>query len=387
MYTKENKQQADNLISSYLKGEITPDEKRELINWIKLNKDNKQYFDEYCEIWITSKASSKSPGYNVQEGFWKFKQRIKAEEDLRAGTNKASLFRIITRYAAIFIVAFSLGGLLFYYIVKDRIIYSGHSISELVVPLGSRAHFSLPDGSTVTLNAGSTLKYDNLFGTDERIVQLEGEGYFNVTKDSERPFIVKTTSLNVTALGTEFNVKAYAMDKTIETTLVNGSIKIEPLTDNSMGEITVLKPNQKLTFYKEDSSIIDETKKPEENIETGIKPLKVQKSIAISNLVKEDVDVEPIVSWKENRWIFEQQSLAQIAVELERRFDIQINFESERLKSFRFTGTIIAEPIEQVLEVMSLSAPINFRLKGRVVTLSENKNFEELNKSLYNPKN
>ena len=110
--------------------------------------------------------------------------------------------------------------------------------------------------------------------------------------------------------------------------------------------------------------------------------MQVQKSIAIPRLVTENVNVEPVISWKENRWIFEKQSLSQIAVELERKFDVQIIFESERLKTFRFTGIIIAEPIEQVLEVMSISAPINFKLKGRVVTLSENKNFEELNKNL-----
>jgi ferric-dicitrate binding protein FerR (iron transport regulator) len=387
MQTIKNKQSTDNLISSYLKGEITLEEIRELANWIKLNKANKQYFDECCEIWITCKASLKNPGYNVQQGFWKFKQKIKTEEDLRSGTNKISIFKIITRYAAIFFIAFSLGGLLFYYIGRNRIAYPGHRISELIVPLGSRAHFSLPDGSIVTLNAGSILKYDNHFGINERVVQLEGEGYFKVAKDAERPFIVKTAFINVTALGTEFNIKAYSLDKTIETTLVNGSIKIEPLTDDNKGKITVLKPNQKLTFYKENSNIVDETTGPEEKIETGIKPIKVQKTRAIHSLVKEDVNVEPVVSWKENRWIFEQQSLEMIAIELERKFDVQIVFESERLKTRRFTGIITAEPIEQVLEVMSISAPINFKLKGRVVTLSENKHFEELNKTLYNPKN
>jgi ferric-dicitrate binding protein FerR (iron transport regulator) len=100
-------------------------------------------------------------------------------------------------------------------------------------------------------------------------------------------------------------------------------------------------------------------------------------------LVTENVNIEPVISWKENRWIFEKQSLSQIAIALERKFDVQIKFESERLKTFRFTGIIIAEPIEQVLEVMSITAPINFKLKGRVVTLSENENFEKLNKNLY----
>jgi len=272
---------------------------------------------------------------------------------------------------------------LFYYLGKNHVANPKLSFSELIVPMGSRAQFSLSDGTSVTLNAGSRLKYDNRFGIDDRVVQLEGEGYFKVAKDKERPFTVKTSQLNIMALGTTFNVKAYSDDKTIETTLVEGSIKIEEITDKSNAEIMVLKPNQKLTFYKEDSKVVDETACPKSKTENNTQPLQVQKSIAIPMLVAENINVEPIISWKENRWIFEKQSLSQIAVELERRFDVKINFKSERLKTFRFTGTVLAEPIDQVLEVMSISAPINFKLKGKVITLSENKNFEENNKILY----
>lgn len=384
MQTKDNNQSKENLIPGYLTGELTAEETRELIIWIKLNKTNKRYFDEYCEIWITVRASLKNPGYNFQEGFWKFKQKIKANEDLQIGYNRTNLFKMITRYAAIFIVAFSLSGLLFYYLGKNQVANPELSFSELIVPLGSRAQFSLSDGTTVTLNAGSRLKYDSRFGIKDRIVQLEGEGYFKVAKDGERAFTVKTSHLNIRALGTAFNIKAYSDDKTIETTLVEGSVKIEEITDISGAEAMVLKPNQKLTFFKEDSTMADETGRAKGKTENITQPLLVQKAIAIPKLVTENVNVEPFISWKENRWIFEKQSLSQIAVELERKFDVQIHFETERLKTFKFTGIIIAEPIEQVLEVMSISAPINFKLKGRVVTLSENKNFEELNKRLYN---
>ncbi|MCX6327847.1 MAG: FecR family protein [Bacteroidia bacterium] len=384
MQTTENKQSPDNFIPGYLKGELTADETRELINWIKLNNANKRHFDEYCEIWITAKSSLKNPGYNFQEGFWKFKQKIKAKEDLQIGFNRTNLFIIIARYAAIFVVAFSLSGLLFYYIGKNQVTNPKQSFSELIVPMGSRAQFSLSDGTTITLNAGSRLKYDNRFGIEDRVVQLEGEGYFKVAKDAARPFTVKTSYLNVRALGTTFNIKAYPDDKTIETTLVEGSVKIEEITDKNMAEVMVLKPNQKLTFFKENSMMVDETAILKGKTENNIQPLQVQKSIAIPRLIAENVNVEPVISWKESRWIFEKQSLSQIAIELERKFDVQIHFESERLKTFRFTGIIIAEPIEQVLQVMSISAPINFKLKGRVVTLSENKNFEELNKRLYN---
>jgi ferric-dicitrate binding protein FerR (iron transport regulator) len=246
--------------------------------------------------------------------------------------------------------------------------------------------FTLPDGTEVTLNAGSRLKYDNWFGINERVVQLEGEGYFKVAKDAKKPFIVKTSYLNVRALGTEFNVKAYSDDNTIETTLVEGSIKIENVNDKNKSEVLVLKPNQKLIFYKNDSKMVDETSNPKEKIGDITQQLHVRKAVAITKLVAEDVNVEPVISWKGNRWIFEKQSLSQISVELERKFDVQVIIETERLKSYRFTGTLLAEPIDQVLEVMSISAPISFKIKGRVVTLSENKHFEEINKSLYNQK-
>jgi ferric-dicitrate binding protein FerR (iron transport regulator) len=189
--------------------------------------------------------------------------------------------------------------------------------------------------------------------------------------------------LNVKALGTEFNVKAYPEDKTIETTLVEGSVNIESLSDKKNSEIHLLKPNQKLTFFKKDSTIVDETVGTNGKIETKTKTIQKHQIASIPRLVTENINIEPVISWKENRWIFEKQSLSQIAISLERKFDVQIKFESDHLKTFRFTGIIINEPIEQVLEVMSITAPINFKLKGRVVTLSENKNFEKLNKNLY----
>jgi ferric-dicitrate binding protein FerR (iron transport regulator) len=296
---------------------------------------------------------------------------------------ETKIFKSIFRYAAIFILAFSLSGILFFYAGKNRAATPKQSFSELVVPLGSRAQFSLPDGTAVTLNAGSKLKFDNRFGLADRVVQLEGEGYFKVAKDASRPFTVKTLYLNVRALGTEFNVKAYPDDKTIEATLVEGSVNIESISDKKNTEIHVLKPNQKLTFFKKDSTIVDETVGTSGKIENKTQIIAQPKIASIPRLVTENIDIEPVISWKENRWIFEKQSLAQIAISLERKFDVQINFESDHLKTFRFTGIIINEPIEQVLEVMSITAPINFKLKGRVVTLSENKNFEKLNKNLY----
>ncbi len=380
--SKEKEQMMDDLIIGYLNGELNSDQIIDLIKWIKLNDINKKYFDEFCEIWLISKAIGSNPQYNVQKGFWRFRQNIKSDNLSNNNILGNNLIKKVLRYAAIFILGFSLGGLLLFHL-NNRKIHLARNINEIIVPLGSRTQFFLIDGTEIVLNAGSRLKYNNFYGINNRDVSLEGEGYFKVARDIRNPFVVKTSGLIVTALGTEFNVKAYSDDQTIETILINGSVKIEQMQGSKSDVATILGPNQKLTFYKENSIIKNETYSVKEKTEAAVTHPDIQKSISPPRLVKETINVAPAVSWKENRWIFEGESLEKIAIELERKFNIQINFESERLKAFRFTGTIIAEPIEQVLEVMSISAPINFRLKGRIVTLSENKQFYNYN-GLYN---
>ena len=384
MENNQNKMTHEDLIYGYLTGELTVEEIAELINWINLDKANKRYFDRCSELWITYKSVGANSGFNAQEGFWKFRQRIKATGNPPESVHKSKtiLFKTVLKYAAVFILAFALGGMLFFYSVKKSTAQAVQSINEIVVPLGSKAELSLSDGTVVTLNAGSTIKIDPSYGTLNRTIELEGEGYFKVARDENKPFIVKTTYLKVIALGTEFNIKAYTVDKTIETTLVTGSVKIEPASGESKGEATILKPSEKLIYYKTDSRS-EQVPAGREKELSDLRPVKVDNMVASPRLVKENVNIEPVVSWKEDSWIFEQETLAQIAIDLERKFNVRIVFDSERLKSYRFTGKILAEPIEQVLEVMSISAPISFRLKGNVVNLSENENFYKVNKDLY----
>jgi len=369
------------VLMRYLEGTGSYEDTCKVKEWFSDADSDDELYKKSLQFWDGISLEPNIIEYSETNILDHIHHKIKIEEVVFLSKN--NIFKAITRYAAIFILVFSLSGILFFYVGKNRIAKPIQSFSELIVPLGARAQFTLPDGTTVTLNAGSKLKFDNRFGITQREVHLEGEGYFKVATDASKPFTVRTLYLNVFALGTEFNVKAYSDDKTIETTLIEGSVEIESITDKKNAEVHVLKPNQKLTFFKKDSTIVDETAPIKEKTENKNQPVHEQKLASIPRVVTENVNIEPVISWKENRWIFEKQSLSQIAVDLERKYDVQIKFESDRLKTFRFTGTIISEPIEQVLEVMSITAPINFKLKGRVVTLSENKNFENLNKSLY----
>jgi ferric-dicitrate binding protein FerR (iron transport regulator) len=369
------------ILSKYLDGTGSKEDISKIKEWFS-NTESEEELQKKCfQYWESLSPKPDFSDYNETTLLDQIHHKIKIEEEVFL--RRTSKFQFFTRYAAIFVIAFSISGLLFYYLGKNQSTISDVNISELTVPLGSKAHFTLPDGTAVTLNAGSKLKYDTRFGMADRVVNLEGEGYFKVAKDASKPFIVKTIYLSVRALGTEFNVKAYPDDKTIETTLIEGVVNIESISERKNTEIHLLKPNQKFTYFKKDSTLVGETTIVKEKLKHKANPVEKQKIIKLPELVTENVNIEPVISWKENRWIFEKQSLSQIAVDLERKFDVEIKFESDRLKNIRFTGIIINEPIEQVLEVMSITAPINFKLKGRVVCLSENKSFEKINKNLY----
>jgi transmembrane sensor len=369
------------VLLKYLEGTASKAEKIKVREWFNNPESEKELFEQCLQYWDTISLEPSIGEYSDTIILDSIHHKINIEEELFQ--TRPNIFKSLTRYAAIFLIAVSMSGVIFYFLGKNHASVPKESFSELNVPLGSKAKFTLPDGTSVTLNAGSRLKYNSRFGMEDRVVQLDGEGYFKVAKDASRPFIVKTSYLSVRALGTEFNVKAYPDDKTIETTLVEGSVNIESISDTKVAEMHVLKPNQKFTYYKKDSTIVDESVRGKEQIKSKSLPVEKKIAVPIPRLVTENINIEPVISWKENRWIFEKQSLSQIAVALERKFDVQIKFESDRLKTYRFTGIIINEPIEQVLEVMSITAPINFKLKGRVVTLSENKNFENIGKTLY----
>jgi len=380
------KKSCEDLIYGYLRNELTSEETSRLISWLEQDKNNKQLFDEMSELWITTRAASPNPGFNAREGFNNFRKKIKTTYNQKDNNIKTAWLKTIVRYAAVILLAFSASGALFYFIGRNSAAPAVQSINKLVVPLGSKAWFSLSDGTVVTLNAGSTLNVSQDYGVNNRIVRLDGEGYFNIAKDKNNPFVVQTPFLNIRALGTEFNIKAYSADRTIETTLVSGSLQIEPVKEINQGQITVLKPNQKLTFFKSDSSFTSGSEMKEKEATARFENIKKIRTVPATRLVTENVNVDPVTSWKENRWIFEQQSLSQIAIDLERKFDVQIIFDSERLKSYRFTATILAEPIEQVLMALSMAAPVTYRIRGRVVALSENKDFIEINKDLYKKK-
>ena len=208
-------------------------------------------------------------------------------------------------------------------------------------------------------------------------MKLEGEAYFDVETNPEKPFVVQTSEMNVTAYGTKFNVKAYPNEPTITATLVEGNIKIKGNNNISREFEVALKPNQTLTYVKEKYADIKTEAGNKENKTTQPPQIQQKKSVVVDKDIKTDL----YTSWKDDKWIIESEKLDELVVKLERRFDVKFIYKSESLKKYTISGSIRKETLEQVLDILKLTAPLKYTIKDGIVTLEmDNKRTENYSK-------
>ena len=215
-------------------------------------------------------------------------------------------------------------------------------VEERENPTGQKSVLFLDDGTKVWLNAASKISYAKDFEDQEtRDVYLEGEAFFDVAHDKEKPFVVHTTSLKIKVLGTSFNVKSYSEEKTIETTLVQGKVRIEQsgVQGNHIGDIE-LKPNQRAVFDKQ------------------------------SNVIKvKEVVAENSGSWKVERMVFDGVSIDNVILQMERWFNVRIHVENKGDLDCKLTASIEEESLEEVLKLIEATHDIHYRIEGRDVYL------------------
>jgi ferric-dicitrate binding protein FerR (iron transport regulator) len=239
-------------------------------------------------------------------------------------------------------------------------------ITRVEVPYGSKSRVVFPDGSVVTLNSGSILKYsDSDFDSLSRSVFITGEGFFNITKDPSRPFYVNTPGIKLKVLGTTFNVKAYPEDNIEEATLVSGKIEIYASSDKTeSGKTIVLKPNQSAVFVKSGNNFhslnnIDQS-------DPKITHVKL-KTVNLQSSSK----TEQIISWHDSKLVFDNESFSNIVTIIERWYDVKILVNYPELLSVRFTGKFDKETLEQVLNALKTINPFNYTIKQNQVTISK----------------
>ncbi len=347
------------LITDFLKGVIDNDGLSTLKKWLEEDELHLEQFNNLKSAWIMSNTPI---AYSPE----KIESELAHLKDTLGKSDKPKVFWTFSKIAASWIVILALGtilGLMFRSNTLER-----STITTITAPLGSKSVVDLPDGTKVWINAGSKISYNNQYGKTNRDLDLIGEAYFSVQKNAEVPFRVKTSDIIVKALGTRFNVKAYPNEKTITATLEEGKISITSVNRTIELKDAELKPKQMITYIRK--SDVKEAGKTEIN---KVITAKEADPLPQAN-VSSEVRTELITSWKDDTWIIEGEPLGSLAPVLERRYNVKIRFDSEKIKQYKFTGKIQNETIEQIMAAMVLSAPINFQMDNNYISLQLNTN-------------
>ncbi len=311
-------------IINYISGQLSSEETKKVGEWIAEASDNKEKYFQLKNLWaLTSLVNSNNNVDQKQVDLY-----LKELHQKKTHQLKTKVFKIL-RYAAIIIIAFWTGKYFYPQLPAEN--SSEMTYNEIAVPPGQMAQLTLSDGTVVYVNSCSKLKYPVTFNSQERKVFLSGEAYFSVTKN-KHPFIVESGNHSIKVLGTKFNVMAYPGDNLFQTTLIEGKVS---LYNKQKDKLVELKPNENYSF---DS---------------------IQGTFKIEMVKTEIYD-----SWKDGIYIFDHETLGGITRRLERIFAVKISIRNEKIKNYKFTGTISRNvPFEQILKIIQISAPIKYQLK------------------------
>lgn len=353
------------LLTRKLSGEATLTELKELDILIANLPEKHNTFDKIAGIWNTSPAQDED---FMEATYLAHLERMKDkgiplhQDDVaanpglnEAAQNKFSLKKIA--FAVIMALVVACGG---WFILKNETAKeNAPTFSEIKTPKGARSKVTLPDGSNVWLNAGSKLTYSKDFGKEIREVELNGEGYFDVVKMKSKPFIIHTSNMNIKVLGTVFNVKAYPEDKQSETSLLSGSIVVT--IKNRLDSKIVLSPNEKLIVENE---TIVTGEKIQSTKEAALPSFSIQalKAGSANGIIEE-------AQWVYNKLVFNDESLKEVALKMQRWYNVSIEIKEESLAQKRFTGNFEKETINQALSALKMITYFEFKQTGEKITI------------------
>ena len=318
------------LFSRFFFGIATENERKEIF-------ESEESQEMLQQKWNLSSDYSELDESDKNRMLFNIKEQIYENEI--AKNNKIKFFKKIQKYAAIFLIGSLIGGYFLYQnLSEEQVAYI-----TFENPKGETSVFILPDGSKVRLNAESKLVYPSKFDKNIREIKLQGEAYFEVTKDVKKPFIVKTSEIEIKVLGTSFNVSAFPNEETIEATLVTGKISISD---------TRLKKSKKHDFVMY----------PNHNASFNIKK---------REFVVDKVDTKKYISWTEGKLIFEDESFSEIKRKLERKYNVKFVSGTELLNNYKYNITITDESIESILNLLQKTTPIVFKIENDSIYISK----------------
>ena len=305
-------------IAADISGAISPEDKARLEAWLSEREEHREVYRRVAER-VAKGEEPKSYRYapSVEADWQRVRRRISA---------RRWLFHPVARYAAAVLLS-----VLSTYLLMNHLVGEGSGeprYQAFLTPAGQRAKVMLADGTTVWLNANSSLRYPERFDTKSREVELQGEAFFEVQKEGGKPFVVKTSKMDIEVTGTKFNVNAYGTEKNFVVSLVEGAVSVDCANDR--GHRFDLRPKQ-MIIVSDSSSEIKEF---------------------------ENTD---FLSWTEGVFIFDDMPLSDIIRKLELYYDVSIVVKNTKLGSYRYTGKFRQrDGVESVLKKLQIVYPFSY---------------------------
>lgn len=335
---EEENKHIDELIANYLTEGLDKNALDELKTWIAASAENQQYFIRQREIWFSAVSREAASVYDKDKAFENFRNRVESQKEIQSTSRRGFSLSALWRYAAVVAIIIAVGCISYWQgevNVKDT--FADISVEA---PLGSKTKLYLPDGTLVWLNAGSRMTYSQGFGVDNRKVELEGEGYFEVKRNEKIPFFVKTKDLQLQVLGTKFNFRDYPEDHEVVVSLLEGKVGLNNLLREE--KEAVLSPDENAVLNK-----------------------------ANGLLTVESVTASNASQWTDGYLFFDEELLPDIAKELERSYNVKIHIANDSLKTFRFYGNFVRreQNIQEVLEALASTEKMQYKIEERNITI------------------
>lgn len=330
----ENKENIDKLIAEYLLGTIDKRTFERLRQWAELSNENSDYVRQQVELWFSAGVSKDKGQFDKEKAYLRFMRRRRQ----KSGGRSLHIFswKSFVRVAAIvLLLILPVWG---YWQGKQTV---ERHFADIVIesPVGSRTKINLPDGTLVWLNAGSKITYSQGFGVENRYLEMEGEGYFEVAHNEHLPFKINTKEMSLRVLGTKFNFYNYPDDKEVVVDLMEGKVSLH----NEMKPMSeyYLEPNEKFILNKR----------------TG-------------NMRKLKMDTSFSNTWINDELFFDEMLLEDIAKRLMRSFAVKVEV-VDSLKDKRFYGSfkVQGNTIEKILEAMSSTNQMNYKVENEKYTI------------------
>lgn len=312
------------LIIGHLQGTLSEVEKEQFYTWVNKSQENKDFFFELKTVYDASLMSMRK--YDIEKSWKKLlrkrRTRFLSSKRFYITFSKYAAVILITALTTILIQTSKNNSENIYYKSGDGI------VADQII---------LPDGTQVNLSANTEFHYNTDFGKSNRTVYLDGEGYFDVNKHDDLPFIVKVQYQDIEALGTKFNVMAYKNDSINMATLLEGSIRI--VTKGITEEAVILSPDQQLEYNKEKNE-----------------------------LLKKEVDASTYANWVNGYYDFDGQTFGEMLNKLGDLYGVEFVIESEELKNKRYNTKFYRDQsINEILEIFKTSIGINYNISEKQI--------------------